>query len=333
MGEVDFFGESRWFNGRPKLVVVGHRGCGKNKTLAIGEAPDPRPSIRENTIASFNVAANNGADFVEFDVQVTRDGHPVIFHDDLIITNDNVSQPIRDLTLDEFLSIGFQQHGTQMQQSGKLLLRRASDGSLRPWTVTIEDSLCTLKQAFEQVHPSVGFNIELKFDDVQPTADEELNRVIDAVIEDVNKYSSGRRIYFSSFHPDAVALLRRKQSSHPVFFLTDGGVHTYADPRRNSIEAAIDVCKKNNLQGIVSEVKAVLHDANVVTQVKEAGLQFLTYGELNNVSEALHKQEQFGVDGVIVDHVLEMVTVARKLDGLYSTPNQPTFSPAVKAVA
>lgn len=55
----------------PKLVVVGHRGCGKNKALAPGEAPDSRPSISENTITSFNLAARNGADFVEFDVQVS----------------------------------------------------------------------------------------------------------------------------------------------------------------------------------------------------------------------------------------------------------------------
>jgi hypothetical protein len=54
----------------PKLVVVGHRGCGKNKSLSKGEAIDSRPSIRENTIASFNQAARNGADYVEFDVQV-----------------------------------------------------------------------------------------------------------------------------------------------------------------------------------------------------------------------------------------------------------------------
>jgi glycerophosphoryl diester phosphodiesterase len=74
----------------PKLVVVGHRGCGKNKSLNKGEAIDSRPSIRENTIASFNQAARNGADYVEFDVQVTKDRHAIIFHDDYIIVEDKV---------------------------------------------------------------------------------------------------------------------------------------------------------------------------------------------------------------------------------------------------
>lgn len=37
--------------------------------------------IRENTIASLKEAANNGADFVEFDVQLTKDLIPIIYHD------------------------------------------------------------------------------------------------------------------------------------------------------------------------------------------------------------------------------------------------------------
>ena len=53
-----------------RLLVIGHRGNGKNKTLLQGESPVDRPSIRENTITSFNTASKFGAEFVEFDVQV-----------------------------------------------------------------------------------------------------------------------------------------------------------------------------------------------------------------------------------------------------------------------
>jgi glycerophosphocholine phosphodiesterase GPCPD1 len=38
-------------------------------------------SVRENTLHSLNHAAKNGADFVEFDVQLTKDRVPIIFHD------------------------------------------------------------------------------------------------------------------------------------------------------------------------------------------------------------------------------------------------------------
>lgn len=38
-------------------------------------------NIRENTIASLREAGNKGADFVEFDVQLTKDLVPIIYHD------------------------------------------------------------------------------------------------------------------------------------------------------------------------------------------------------------------------------------------------------------
>ncbi|CAM6022585.1 unnamed protein product [Sphagnum balticum] len=295
----------------PKLVVVGHRGCGKNKSLSQGEPIDSRPSIRENTIASFNQAARNGADYVEFDVQVTKDRHAIIFHDDYIIVEDKVPRKIGDITLEEFLGIGPQKN---FAKEGRSLYRKARDGTLNRWTATMEDPLCTLEEAFKQVDPSVGFNIEVKFDDIDETSDVELRRVIYPIVESVRQHSNGRRIYFSSFHPDAVHLLGSLQSTYPVFFLTDGGGRIYNDQRRNSIQAAIAVCQQGQLQGIVTEVQAVLHEPSLISLIKAANLWVFTYGEFNNVEEAVRKQKDAGVDGVIVDHVLEIVKLEHQLE-------------------
>ncbi len=49
------------------FIVVGHRGLSGKKT--------------ENTIESFKAAAMAGARAVELDVQLSRDGVPVVFHD------------------------------------------------------------------------------------------------------------------------------------------------------------------------------------------------------------------------------------------------------------
>eukprot|EP00249_Psilotum_nudum_P004249 c17792_g1_i1 orf=555-1688(-) len=296
---------------RSSFLVLGHRGCGKNKTWSSEAAPDQRPSIKENTIISFNTAANTGVDFVEFDVQVTKDGHPVIFHDDLIVAEEQgqmVAKCIGELTLKEFLSIGPQKDSEKV---GRTLGRKDIDGSIRNWIVTMEDSFCSLKDAFEQVVPTVGFNIEVKFDDTNLVPESELRRTIDAILLDVEKYAMERKVFFSSFHPDAVDVLRKVQPTYPVFFLTDGGEGVHADLRRNSVEAAIDVCMKSGLQGIVSEVRAILEDPDLVQLVKKAGFCLLTYGDWNNMPEALIQQRQLGLDGVIVDDVHEMVAVAR----------------------
>lgn len=51
------------------------------------------------------------------------------------------------------------------------------------WTATTEDPLCTLEEAFKSVDPSVGFNIEVKFDYIEETSDLELQRVIHCTME------------------------------------------------------------------------------------------------------------------------------------------------------
>ena len=52
-------------------LIIGHRG-------ACAFAP-------ENTLASFEVAFRGGADGIEFDVRLARDGVPVVIHDPTLI--------------------------------------------------------------------------------------------------------------------------------------------------------------------------------------------------------------------------------------------------------
>lgn len=298
-------------SGQQPLAIIGHRGSGKNKIIIAGDAPNTGPSVMENTIKSLAQAGENGADFVEFDVQVTKDGHAVIFHDDHIIIDNKgfyITRRIEDLTLEEFLSLGFQADDLEIQRP---LVRKASDGSICRWSVNVNDCLCTLKDAFERIPHSVGFNIELKFDDEAEIPRADLQRMISVVLREVEIYGKGRKVFYSSFHPDAIDLVRKMQAEFPVLFLTDGGTHIYKDERRNSIESAIHLCLQCGLQGIVSEVRAILENPGLVSKVKDAGLCLLTYGELNNYVEALQKQKVLNVDGVIVDHVLEVVTAAR----------------------
>lgn len=70
-------------------AVCGHRG-------ASGHAP-------ENTLAAFRKAKELGATWIEFDVQLSADGIPIILHDDTLARTTNLRQKLRptELTLDQ----------------------------------------------------------------------------------------------------------------------------------------------------------------------------------------------------------------------------------------
>ncbi len=80
-------------------MLIGHRGLGKN--LGAG-----RRSLQlgENTIQSFIAAANLGASYVEFDVQLTKDLVPVIYHD-FLVSETGIDAPVHTLTLEQFLHV------------------------------------------------------------------------------------------------------------------------------------------------------------------------------------------------------------------------------------
>ncbi|KAJ7945593.1 putative Glycerophosphodiester phosphodiesterase [Quillaja saponaria] len=299
----------------PKFLVMGHRGKGMNML----QSPDPRmKSIKENSLLSFNTAAKFPIDFIEFDVQVTIDDCPVIFHDNFILTEDKgviIEKRVTDITLAEFLSYGPQKENGKV---GKFLFRKTKDARIFEWIVENDDPLCTLQEVFEEVESSIGFNIELKFDDQIVYKEEELNHVLQVILQVVNEYANDRRVIFSSFQPDAAQLMRKKQSSYPVFFLTNGGSEVYVDIRRNSLEEAIKLCLAGGLQGIVAEVKSILKNPGAVNRIKESNLSLLTYGQLNNVPEVVYVQHLMGVNGVIVDLVQEITEVVTE----YTSPEK-----------
>ncbi|XP_051141243.1 glycerophosphodiester phosphodiesterase GDPD1, chloroplastic isoform X2 [Andrographis paniculata] len=296
-----------------KFLVIGHRGNGMNML----QSSDLRmKAVKENTILSFNTASQYPIDFIEFDVQVTSDGCPIIFHDNFIYTEEKVGRTIisgkrvTELSLSEFLCYGPQREDGR---EGKALWRKMKDGKVVNWAVERDDCACTLQEAFERVNPALGFNIELKFDDHLVYTQDYLTHVLEAVLEIVLKHAKERPVIFSSFQPDAALLVRKLQSTYPVYFLTNGGNEVYEDGRRNSLDEAIKVCLEGGLQGIVSEVRGIFRSPGMVNKIKEAGISLLTYGKLNNVAEAVYIQHLMGINGVIVDLVKEISDAVRKM--------------------
>ena len=73
------------------LQIIAHRG-----------SPITEP---ENTLAAFQNAINQGEDWLEFDVQMTKDGVLVVIHDETVDCTTSGTGAVRDLTLEQIRSL------------------------------------------------------------------------------------------------------------------------------------------------------------------------------------------------------------------------------------
>ena len=85
-----------------------------------------RTDAPENTIEAFAKAIADGADGVELDVQLSRDGHPVVIHDETLQRTSDGTGLVKDHTLAELKALdasggraGFA--GVQIPQLGEVL--------------------------------------------------------------------------------------------------------------------------------------------------------------------------------------------------------------------
>ena len=72
-------------------LIIGHRG-------ASAVAP-------ENSMAAFEAAVAAGADGIEFDVHLSRDGVPVIIHDETLQRTHGLRKRVADMTADELREV------------------------------------------------------------------------------------------------------------------------------------------------------------------------------------------------------------------------------------
>jgi glycerophosphoryl diester phosphodiesterase len=99
----------------------------------------------ENTMLAFNMAADYGADMIELDVHMSRDGRLVVIHDDTVDRTSDGSGYVKELTLEELRELDFG-HGRTF--SGPLpipLLEDVIDGFSGRVMLNIEIKNCPMQ--------------------------------------------------------------------------------------------------------------------------------------------------------------------------------------------
>ena len=171
---------SDWFTAETPLIIA-HRGASVD--------------MIENSLAAFALAAEQGADGLELDVQFSADGQLVIYHDFSLQRVTGKNEKVADLTLDELKNIDLGE----------------------------EQRIPTLDELFEMMGSGLLYNIELKGFGLRD------NGLETAVADRVESFGLESKVLISSFNPLSVRRSRRVfSSSIPVALIRSKGLDKYA---------------------------------------------------------------------------------------------------------
>lgn len=232
---------------RHKPFVIGHRGS----IYGI-----------ENTVKAVEEADKIGVDFAEIDVQLTKDGVPVVVHDSNLWRLAKEPVNVRDLTLDEIQAL------------------TVSDFSHKDETAkipTLEEMLSAAKEAPNQI----GFLIELKVNG------DEREELAGAVVELVEGYDFGEKAMFMSL--DYLSVLSVKEA-YPEWWT---GYCIFG----SSGEIDDTVLWKYEIDFIAAEENQVSN--RLVTQARERGLPVYVWTVSD--TDRMKQYLEMGVTGLIGD--------------------------------
>ena len=66
-----------------------------------------RGGVPENTLRAFRLSKSEGGSGIEVDLTFSKDGHPVLLHDDTVDRTSNGSGRVEDLTLNQLRDLDF----------------------------------------------------------------------------------------------------------------------------------------------------------------------------------------------------------------------------------
>lgn len=232
------------------VEIIAHRG-------ASHDAP-------ENTLVAFNLAWEQKADAVELDIQLTKDGRIVAFHDYTTRRMAGVGRRLARQTFEELrtLTIG-PRKGTRIP-----LLEEVLD--------TVPDG----RRVF----------IELK---CGPEVLPELKRVIEG------SGMSAEQIVIIGLDHKTMGRARERLPEFAVYWVA--APRRLSMGRWPSVRTLIAVTKSLNLDGLDVSARFAI-DSKFVSQVKEAGLKLCVWTV--NSAKVARKLAALGVDGITTDRPL-----------------------------
>lgn len=216
---------------RYQTKIYGHRG-----------ASDYAP---ENSMEAFKLAYEMGADGIEFDVQMTKDGHLIVVHDEEISRVSNGQGYVKDFCLEEIKKFEF---------------NRTHPGFHAIKVPLLEEVIERFAQSKSKSGNEFLFNIELKNNIFSYEGMEE------KALKIVKKKNILGRTLFSSFSHASILKLREIETEAKVAFLySDGIVDIAAYADRYKVNAVHPAWYHLNKERVFEELREKGIEVNIWT--------------------------------------------------------------------
>lgn len=215
----------------------------------------------ENTMLAFRKAFEAGADGIETDVHLTKDGEVVVIHDENLLRTTGVDKMVGDCTLSEITAI----------KASKTM-----DDKFDSYIPSFDEFCAFIKES------GMKANVELKTGVVYyPGIEEKVASV-------VKKYGIENNVIFSSFNPLSLIIMKKYLPECGLGFLFTSPIN----PRHISY-----LSKEVGYSYLHPEYKVI--DGEMLKEAKECGLGINTWTV--NAPEEMKTLMEWGVEGTITN--------------------------------
>lgn len=232
-----------------EFLVLGHRGMP-------GDAP-------ENTMPSFQLARQHGANGIELDVRVCRTGELIVIHDARVNRTTDGRGHVRSLSLEQISR-----------------LRAISPDSRDAGPVGIP----TLAEVFEQFARDMVINVEIKgYSRIADQMEEKVRELVAA-------HDAHDRVIVSSFNPIPLRRMRKLDERIATAFLIDRNFFVRRTEQAIKRMAGVDAI----------HLEASLARPELIERCRGMGLHCLVWGDTPDA--VLDTILKLPLDGIITNH-------------------------------
>lgn len=248
-----------------KHVTIGHRG-------ASGYAP-------EHTIPSYDKSINEmGSDFLEIDLQMTKDGHLVAMHDETVNRTTNGTGRVDHHTLAQLKKL----------DAGSWF-NKAHPEYQNPKYVG--QKILTLDEIFQRYGTRTNYYIETKSPEVYPGMEEKLLQTMHKHGLDKKNLLANGKVVIQSFSKESLQKTHRLNPNIPLIQLTDLG--------------QLRIMSEKDLQNVKQYAVGIgpdYHDLNAKNTKHLRDLGFYIHPYTVNTQADMKRLNQYGVTGVFTNY-------------------------------